>query len=725
MRKIISLNSGWLYSAKFTNLDKPDEQFESISLPHSNKLFLHSNNDNLDYQFVSHYRKHFSYQEEMLNEHVFLDFDGVMLACKVFLNNDLLCENLGGYRPFSVNLSPALCKGDNTIDVIVDSNERTDVPPYGHLVDYLTYGGIYRDVQLRVVNSVHIKNVFVKTINVLNDPQVFCDVSLNQAISGLSLEAVLLDHNKLPIATVKSLVVDDSCTLVFDHLPGISLWDLDNPTLYFVSISLFEGENLIDNVVERFGFRTAEFCSDGGFYLNGKRIKLFGLNRHQTFPYIGAAAPKRLQEQDAEILKYELACNIVRTSHYPQSPHFLNRCDEIGLLVFEEITGWQHIGDAHWQEISLNELEAFILRDRNHPSIIMWGARVDESIDDDGFYSKTNNLAHHLDPTRQTGGVRNFLGSNQLEDVYTFNDFSGSIKEPPQKPHLITEFAGHMYPTKVWDHEERLIDHALLHARIHNEQLGLQDIAGAIGWCAFDYATHIEFGSGDRVCYHGIMDIFRLPKWAAYFYQSQQSPNREIVLKAATHWTMGDRNGGGTSPLTIFSNCDEIEVLFGETNLGRFKPDREGFPNLLHPPFIIGGLEKYNAWGQREFHDLHFIGYINNKAVAQQTIPSDRLPKALDLQLYSDTLVADGADMTRLAFRVVDAFGNPLPYVPIIVDFTIEGPAELIGENPYPLFGGQAALFVKAKQESGTVTIHAMAGELPAVSISLEIIKND
>ncbi len=725
MRKSINFNSGWLYSPIHLGLAEPDDTFESVTLPHSNKLFPHSNNDNLDYQFISHYRKHFFYQKEIQDEQVFLDFDGVMVACKVFLNRELLYENLGGYRPFSVNLTPGLQNSDNVLDLIVDSNERKDIPPFGHLVDYLTYGGIYRDVHLRIVNLVHINNVFILTFDVLNNPQLKCVVGLSKASSDLSLEAVLLDQEKCPIAKSKSLVDEDSCSLHFDSLPHISLWDLDNPNLYSMSISLFAENKLIDTVVERFGFRTAEFRTDGGFYLNGERIQLFGLNRHQTYPYLGAAAPKRLQEQDAEILKQELACNIVRTSHYPQSPHFLNRCDEIGLLVFEEITGWQHIGDEQWQKISLNELKAFILRDRNHPSIILWGTRINESMDDNDFYTQTNALAHRLDPTRQTGGVRNFLGSNLLEDVYTYNDFSGSIKKPPQKPHLVTEFAGHMYPTKVWDHEKRLIDHALLHARIHDEQLGHQDITGAIGWCAFDYATHIEFGSGDRVCYHGTMDIFRLPKWAAYFYQSQQPPQKEIVLHAATHWTMGDRNGGGSSPLTIFSNCEEIEVIFGEINLGRYAPDHKTYPHLLHPPFIISGLDKYNAWGQREFYDLHFKGYIENKVVAQQTIPSNRLPKALDLQLYSATLIANGADMTRLAFRIIDDFGNLLPYVSKIVNFKIEGPADIIGENPYPLFGGQAAIFIKARMETGTVTIHGFADGLPPSDVKLDIIREN
>jgi beta-galactosidase len=721
MRKIINFNNGWLFSGEQLNLGASDDQFIEITLPHSNQIFPHHNNDSNHYQFISHYRKHFNFQSESENEFVFLDFDGVMLACKVYLNGILLTEHLGGYAPFSVDITSALNHGENILSVLVDSNEREDIPPFGDLVDYLTYGGIYRDVNLRIVHPLHICNIFVQTINILDRPQVKCLVNLSRINPGLMIKAVLFDQKHLPIAERKSVIQSDTIELLFDQLPDITLWDIDDPTLYTIAISLYHEESLIDSVTERFGFRSAEFRPDGGFYLNGVRLNLFGLNRHQTYPYIGAAAPERLQCQDAEILKNELGCNIVRTSHYPQSPHFLNRCDEIGLLVFEEITGWHHIGDSQWKEISLTELETIIERDRNHPSIILWGVRINESADDDSFYSQTNALAHRMDTTRQTGGVRCFMGSSLLEDVYTFNDFSMAITKPSHKPHLITEFAGHMFHTKIWDHEQRLVDHALLHAKIHNLQIQNTDIAGAIGWCAFDYATHVEFGSGDRICYHGVMDIFRLPKWAAYFYKSQQSPKKQIVLQPATYWTMGERSGCADSPLTVFSNCDEVEIIVGENNLGIYKPDYQTFPNLLHPPFAIEGLKDYGNWGQGKFYDLRLIGYINSTQVIEKIIPADRLPKNLDLQLYSDTLNANGYDMTRLAFRIIDDHGNPLPFVSTIIKFEVEGPANLIGENPYPMFGGQAAVYIKSRHDKGMVTIHASAANLPPATISLEI----
>lgn len=722
MRNRSLFNNDWLYAPEKLRLDAPDTRFEAVTLPHTNKVFPHNNFDNLEYQFISTYRKRFNLPVINHDEQVFLEFDGVMLACTIYLNGQFITEHLGGFISFTVDLTQAACAGENILTVYVDSRERTDIPPYGHLVDYLTFGGIYRDVYLLRVHPIHIENCFAQTWNVLEKPAMACDVRISNPNTGVTIQARLLNDRGAEIAALRCAVQGEQTNIRFETLPPVDLWTLDQPVLYTLYVSLYLNEVEIDQTSSRFGFREARFEKDGRFFLNGQWTKLFGLDRHQTYPYIGAAAPSRLQRQDADILKYQLACNIVRTSHYPQSPHFLNRCDEIGLLVFEEITGWQHIGDLKWQEICLNELKAMIERDRNHPSIILWGVRINESGDHDPFYTRTNALAHKLDPTRQTGGVRCFRESSFLEDVFTYNDFSNTVLEPNFQPYLITEFAGHMFPTKGWDHEERVIAHALLHAKISSLQYGNDHIAGAIGWCAFDYATHIEFGSGDRICYHGVMDIFRLPKWAAYFYQSQQSPQQQIVLQAATRWTMGDRSGGGNNPLTVFSNCEEIEVLIGRMNAGRFKPDWENYPHLAHPPFTVSGLDQYSAWGQKKFHDLQIIGYLNGKPATEQWISSSRVPAKLELSTDTPQLFADGADMTRLVFRITDLYGNPLPFAAKVITFSIQGEADLIGENPFPLIGGQAALYIKARKQPGRVAIQAHAPGLPSVSVIVEIV---
>jgi beta-galactosidase len=215
------------------------------------------------------------------------------------------------------------------------------------------------------------------------------------------------------------------------------------------------------------------------------------------------------------------------------------------------------------------------------------------------------------------------------------------------------------------------------------------------------------------------MDIYRLPKWAAYFYQSQQSPDRKLVLQPATHWTMGDRSGGGNDPLTVFSNCDEVEAIIGENHLGRVKPDRETYPHLPHPPFTLPIPEKYSAWGQSEFYDLQLIGYLDGEPVAEHWVASNQLPTHLELSTDTDQLLADGRDMTRLIVRITDAYGNPLPYATSVIHFDLEGPAELIGENPFPLIGGKAALFIRSTQEPGQVRIVAHCAGLDDAEVQL------
>lgn len=723
MRTVLLFNDNWLFAADDLPWDAPDGAFDAITLPHTNALLPHHNFDISEYTFISTYRKHFTLPEPLNGRRVCLDFDGAMVAATVTVNGHAFEEHRGGYTPFSLDITDYLNeRSPNVIQVRLDSTERADIPPFGFVVDYLAFGGIYRDVWLRYVEPAHIANVFVRPQNVLSGaPHVEVDVWVRNQGADAAAVTVAASVAQQTARAALSVAPGATAKVTLSLPPGeFNLWTLDHPALYTCEVDLLASSDAaLDRVSRRFGFREAEFRKDGGFYLNGQRLGLIGLNRHQTYPYIGAAAPARLQRLDADLVKFELGCNIVRTSHYPQSPYFLDRCDEIGLLVFEEIPGWQHIGDEAWKALSLRDVRAMIERDWNHPAIIIWGVRINESDDDSAFYSATNALARDLDPTRQTGGVRYFLGSEFLEDVYTFNDFSNTVVEPEHTPHLITEFNGHMFPTKSWDQEERVVEHALRHARIQDKQLGMDRVAGAIGWCAFDYNTHVEFGSGDRICYHGVMDMFRLPKYAAAFYGSQADPAQGVVLQPATIWSKGDRSVGGFEPTWVFTNCDEIEVFVGNERLGRFEPDRETFPHLLHAPVKVTGFKDF--WGQKRHLDLRVVGYVNGEAVAERCIAADGLPHALELTTDTHELLADGADMTRLIVRIVDRFGNRLPYTQSAIRFELSGPAQLIGENPFAMMGGQGALFVKAQHEPGTVTVRATTGRLAPAEVTLTI----
>lgn len=663
--------------------------------------------DDKDYEFVSLYRRHFTMPPGLQGQRVFIDFGAVMTASKVWLNDQLLGEYRGGYTPFSFELTTHLnWHGDNVIAIEVDSTERKDIPPFGGDIDYLTFGGIYRDVSLRAVPQTFIENVFAKAVDVLGDRrlEVQCFITHKAANeTPRKIVAELYDGGRI-VDTLDGMVApaDAVCTLVLNNLQSIELWDIDHPKLYNVKVKLYEGERVADEYQTRMGFREAKFTPDG-FFLNGKHLKLRGLNRHQTFPFVGQAMPARVQRRDAWILRKELKCNIVRTSHYPQSPHFLDACDEYGLMVLEEIPGWQHVGDEQWRELSVGYVESMIRRDWNHPSIIIWGVRVNESGDYHDFYTKTNNLARSLDNSRPTGGVRYKYDSELLEDVFTMNDFQIPLRKPNHPLYLNTEFIGHMYPTKRNDNVERVTEHAMRHARVHNQLASEKGYAGGLGWCAFDYNTHANFCSTDRICYHGVADIFRILKPAGGFYKSQCDPKEEIVLEPAFDWSRGDRNETFTIAM-VSSNCDNLKLYIADRQIADLKPDRENFPHLKYPPFVKNIRDEIyrGAWG-----DLKIEGYLDGKKVITKMMSGRGADRQLLVEPDDRELIGDGIDATRVVLKVTDEYGSIRPLANAAIDLNVTGPGEVIGENPFSLFGGVGAVWIKTRQAPGVIKLTA------------------
>jgi beta-galactosidase len=730
-RLILPINRNWRYNPKFVEgaHDKTfdDAAFQRVVVPHANiKLPWHSFDDK-DYEFVSIYRRRFKLPPEARGKHVFVDFEGVMTASTVWINGVRLGEYKGGYTPFSFDLTPHIdFAGENVLAVDVDSTERPDIPPFGYQIDYLTFGGIYREVSLRVVPGTFIENIFAKPMDVLSThPRVQVDCflqSLEASREPMNLEVELRDGNqvltkgtqKVP-ASAGATTEPVAHTVALENLSGIKLWDLATPNLYSVHVRLVKGTQTVDQDSRRIGFREAQF-TDQGFELNGKVIKLRGLDRHQTFPFVGQAMPGRPQRRDAEILRVKLRCNIVRTSHYPQSRHFLDACDELGLLVLEEIPGWQHIGDEAWKLISIDNVKRMIERDWNHPSIILWGVRINESKDDHDFYIRTNALAHKLDATRQTGGIRNFQESEFLEDVFTMNDFGFPLKPPNHPRYLNTEFVGHTYPTKTIDDKERLMEHTVRHARVHDQLASNPQYAGGIGWCAFDYNTHSDFGSGDRICYHGVTDIFREPKPAAGFYKSQCDPSEEIVLEPAFHWARGDESIGFTKGM-VCSNCDHLKFYVGDKLVAEADPDTTQFQHLRYAPFTASLGSAVHQWG-----DLRIEGYLQGKKVITKTLSGKGIDQKFSLLPDDTKLNADGADTTRVVLRVTDEYGAIRPFANDAIKLELEGPAEIIGDNPFALVGGAGAIWIRAKEQPGTVQLTATHPVLGVQKIQFELV---
>ena len=717
-RRVYSLNRNWLFTRKDAAGSSPDDsKFHRITLPHSNvELPWHSFDDKA-YEFVSLYRRHFRAPAAWNGKRVFVDFGGAMTAAKVTINGHQFEEYRGGYTPFSFELTPHLKFGvDNLLAVELDSTERADIPPFGSAIDYLTFGGIYRDVELRVAPQTHLANVFAKPIQVMsNDRSLVVRCYLDGPLEKpVTITAELRDGDRVvksASATVGTPA--DHHDVTIEGLSDVQLWDLKHPKLYQVTARLDNG----DAFTTRVGFREARF-TERGFYLNGEHIKLRGLNRHQTFPYTGGAMPARVQARDAKVLRQELKCNIVRTSHYPQSPHFLDACDELGLLVLEEIPGWQTIGDQAWQDLAVDNVARMIRRDWNHPSVVLWGVRINESADNHDFYVRTNERAHALDDSRQTGGIRNRYDSELLEDVFTMNDFPFPLRPPNHPLYLNTEFNGHMFSTKRFDNVDHVAEHVIRHVRVHDQLASDDHYAGGIAWCAFDYASHRIFGSGDRIYYHGVSDIFRLPKPAAGFYRSQCDPEEEVVIEPGFFYSWGDRGGGnGPGVVPICSNCDHLKVYYNGQLLLEADPDRKTYPHLKYPPFIVSLTTlSFRTWG-----DLKIEGYIKDKLVAAKLLPGNGTDDVLVVKPDDLELDGDGRDATRVVLAVVDSGGNYRPFATGAISLSVTGPGEIVGENPFSLSGGAGAVWVKAKESSGTIHLVASHQYLGKKSVDIHV----
>ena len=717
-RRIFQLNHNWLYGGRNTAgasaPDFDDSHFERVTLPHTNVVLPWHSFDEASYQFVSIYRRHFKLPAELKDQRIFADFEGAMTASTVFINGHKFPEYRGGYTPFSFELTPYLdWSGDNVLAVEVDSTERPDIPPFGGSVDYLTFGGIYREASLRVTPQTYIENVFARPIDVLKqDRSVEIKVYLSNSAPALWVE--LRDGGQVLGARATAAAAQPGVNSIhLRNLPDVQLWNLDKPKLYDVVVRAGD-----DEYRTRIGFRDAQFTPKG-FFLNGEHIKLRGLDRHQTFPYMGGAMPARAQRHDVQILK-DFHTNVVRTSHYPQSRHFLDACDELGLLVLEEIPGWQHIGENAWQDLAVRNVGEMVRRDWNHPSIILWLVRINESPDDHTFYVRTNKAAHDLDPSRPTGGVRTGenYGSELLEDVFTFNDFDFPLRPPNHSRFLNTEFAGHTYSTKRFDQAERVAEHMHRHARVHDQLASDDQYAGGLGWCAFDYNTHANFGSGDHICYHGVFDIFRIPKAAAGFYRSQVDPARDIVVEPAFSWSSGDHSGaGGPGIVPVCSNCDHLKVYIGDKLKLEADPDRVKYPHLRYAPFTL----KLDDLPLLPWGDLQIDGYINGNRVISRKFSGKGVDGQLLVEPDDLQLTGDGRDVTRVVLRVADEYGNTQQFGSGSVVLSVEGPGEIIGENPFGLVGGAGAVWIRTKSSPGIILLKATHQYLGTKQISIQV----
>ena len=456
--------------------------------------------------------------------------------------------------------------------------------------------------------------------------------------------------------------------------------------------------------------------------------------------------------------------------------------------MFTEIPGWQHIGDEKWKDQAVENTREMVLQYRNHPSIILWGVRINESQDDDDLYRRTNEAAWELDPGRATSGVRYLEKSSLIEDVYSYNDFSHTGNNPGCKPKkavtsdekkalIISEHNGHMFPTKVYDPWSRRQEHALRHMRVLNDAMADGGHAGCFGWCMFDYPTHKDFGSGDRVCHHGVMDAFRNPKLAAYGYASQS--DGKPVLAVGSSMDIGDYPGGQIGDIYVFTNADSVSLYKNGNFVTKLKQGK--WKGLPHGPMVVDdtigclletqeGFDKPRAELLRRCllaiqkrglnnlspADIAQIGFAMVKyglkyedAVAlygkyvgnwggEATVwrldaekdgivvrsvtccPSTRL-RLEAIPSHTQLTEGDTYDMAAVRIRILDEFGNVAPYAQIPVFFAVEGEAELVGPGAAAAEGGMCGTYVRTVGKPGAARLTVSTAQTGPVIVEFSI----
>ena len=495
---------------------------------------------------------------------------------EVWLNGRKLGRVDGQYLGFEMTLAGILRPGSNMLGIQIENRYHRHVLPGIRMPDFLLYGGLAGRVWLEGVARTH----FVEA-----QTWVHC-AAVSQAQAEMVIPFAVEGGELLPAgATVQWSVRDPEGREVARAAVRVGagvarlvvesprLWSVEAPSLYEAAGEIVDGARVVDRVRLRFGCRTAEFRPRAGFFLNGERVELHGCNRHESMPGFGNALPVALQRADARLLK-EHGCNFVRLSHYPQSPVFLDACDEVGLLVYAELASWKSVRDGGWLRAAERQWRGMIARDRHHPSVILWG--MGNEARSRRAYLRLREVATELDPTRvvtyaenhlyrarrkRTPGIPDVWGCN-----YELDELANGVEAARLENVVVSECSN--YPPAVrGDLVEEAAQVALIAGDLARVRaLNHPAVAGFALWCWADYAT-LRKQRFARHC--GIVDAWRMPKMAALLMQAMF--REDPVLHVHGDWAM---EGAAQRTVHVFSNCARVELRAG----GRVVRSLEGGP---------------------------------------------------------------------------------------------------------------------------------------------------
>ncbi len=752
-RTKVNFGKDWEFKREENN-----SNWENITLPHTDKI------ENLvvikQFQGTSWYQKKFAVSSSN-NKKIFLYFEGVMQEADVWINDKKVSNHKGGYLPFTVDITSFLnSKKDNIIKVKVNNEDNPEFLPGKPLkdLDFNYYGGIYRNVYLITTNKLYITDavnadkiasggVFVNfdNVNKINASGTV-QVHLKNEF-GVEKNAYLkfiLTNNEGQKVELKSdnFIIKANSDLAISQKISVlnpKLWSISNPNLYNFEVVVVLKDQIIDAYSQKIGIRKSEIKEDG-YYLNDEKLYISGTNVHQEFPYLGYAISDEAQYRDAVKIK-NAGFDFVRMSHYPHAEAFLNACDELGILVMNSLTGWQFFGDQTFQKNAIKDIREMARRDRNHPSIIFWEASLNETKMSVPFMKEASKTlkeelpfaniytACWLDnpnydlfiPARQhakapdywtkynKGNKKIFIAEYGDWEYYAQNagfnqkEFS-NLKEDERTSRQLRGFG-----------ETRLLQQAYNFQEAANSNRKGANTIGEANWVMFDYNR----GYSPDLESSGISDIFRIPKFVYYFYQSQRDANLVLdkklvsgpMVNIANDWTQN-------SPLnvTVYSNCEEVALYLNGVLIAKEKPLVNGNSDQLkHPPFVFK-IEKFEAG------TLRADGFINGKKVVSNIVKTPEQASKIELtyDISSKEINSDFPDMVFVYAKITDNNGTVIPTASNDVAFTLlDGNAELIGANPVKAEAGIATIILKTKNLNNSIKITAKSKNLQNNSLSI------
>jgi beta-galactosidase len=749
-------NDDWLFfllengtsEDQFFHPDFDDSGWEQVSIPHTPRLEPLLVND--QWQGTCWYRKKFKLPSELKQRKLYLSFEGAMNVADVWINGVHKIKHQGGYLPFVIDFSDeANWQGDNQVVVRLDNRDNPVTGPKPlEILDFNTYGGIYRNVWLSSKAPLHITDPVFADREASGGVFVsFPEVSLSRATIAVKTHVLNEHSRKEAFHITQSLFKgeqliqefvgeqvllspgEDAAFLNELDVEEPELWSPQHPHLYFLETAVMQGEKIIDQETTRIGIKTMEF-RDQSFFLNGEELFLRGVNRHQEYPFVGYALSDNAQYRDAKKIK-DAGFDYVRLSHYPHSDAFMDACDELGLMTIDAILGWQYYSDSSsFHEHVFNTVRDMIRRDRNHASVLAWEVSLNESWMPEYFIDSLNRIAHREFPGDQcfTAGWQEYGYDIYLQ---ARQHRVGRPHHSVQKPYVVSEYGDWEYYAMnaglnqdSWDDliqeerssrqlrgfgQERLLQQARNIQEAHNDNFSTPAFADGY-WVMFDYNR----GYADDLEASGIMDIFRIPKSSFYFFQSQRDasdPFGSPMVHIAN--TLPDKKG----EIRVFSNCDEVELFSNGTSAGRQSPDRDQFSNrLAHPPFTFDA-------SSFESGELIARAYLNGEqaVVMVQPRPREASKIRLEVDLSGRDLQSGSKDLIFIYASVVDDAGTVVPDPDRKITFTLEGDARFIGPNPAGTEAGIATILLQAGKMPGLLQINASSGGLSPESIQVEM----